>query len=307
MTHPIDPHEPAPEFMAHLEWQIRTAVRRERRLASPATGLRRLRTATAIAVAIIVGAAGGIASGQIQEARQRDMLVQSARGEEELLRTRLELARAEYEDARRRFEVGTAGRESLIAAELQVRAMETALQRLHVDLAEIRATSASPRNDLDAPLVDKRDFVRERLMLDLQTAQHELAAAERALKDVRERVSVGTASDTARLQAEADLAAAQERMQVLGSMVRLRQRFLRGELQADEVAMTQRRTELQLAHERAAREIQLARERLDQLRKRVEVGLAGQLEVKRAEIAILELELELRRIRTEIEALGRSR
>lgn len=307
MTHPLDPHEPAPEFMAHLEWQIRTAVRRERRLASPVNGLRRVRTATAIAMAITIGAAGGVASGQIQDARQRDMLMQSVRAEEELLRTRLELARAEYEDARRRFEVGTAGRESLVAAELQARAMETALQRLHVDLAEIQATSAGPRNDLDAPLVGTRDFVRERLMLDLQTAQHELAAAERALKDVRERVSVGTASDTARFQVEADLAAAQERMQVLSAMVSLRQRFLRGELQAEDLAAAQRRTELQLAQQRAAREIRLARERLDQLRKRVEVGLAGQLEVKRAEIAILELELELRRIRTEIEALGRSR
>ncbi|MEX2271408.1 MAG: hypothetical protein WD690_08065 [Vicinamibacterales bacterium] len=308
MIRPLDPHEPTPEFMAHLEWQIQSAIRRETRLASPVGGgIRRLRAAAAIAAAVMVGAAGGVASGQIQDARQRQGMIESARAEEQLLRTRHDLAKAEYEDARRRFEVGVAGRESLIAAEQQVRAMEAAIKRLQIDLAEIQATSAPPRNDLDAPLVGKRDFVRDRLMLDLELAQQALAAEERALAETRARVEVGTASDTARLRAEAEVLLARDRMQLLRSRIDLRQRHLRGELEAEALVAAERRTELQLAHVRAQREIALARERLTLLRRQVEVGLAGQLEVKRAEIAILERELELQRIRIELEALGRAR
>lgn len=308
MTRPLDPHEPAPEFTAHLEWQVQTALRRQMRLASPVrSGVRRLQAAAVIAAAVIVGAAGGVASGEIQDARQRDSLIQSARAAEALLSMRYELAKADYEAARRRFEVGVAGRESLIAAEQQMRAMEAAIRRLQMDLEEIAATSEPPRNNLDAPLVGKRDFVRVRLMLDLETAEQTLVAAERSLAEARKRVAVGTASDSVRLQAEADFTHAQEQMQLLRSRLELRDRYLRGELQAADLALAQRRAELTLAHERATRDIALGRERLELLRKQVAVGLAHQLEAMRAEIAVLEREMELQKIHAELTALGSRR
>lgn len=308
MTRPLDPHEPAPEFTAHLEWQVQTALRRETRLASPVrSGVRRLQAAAMIAAAVIVGAAGGVASGEIQDARQRESLIQSARTAEALLSMRYELAKADYEAARRRFEVGVAGRESLVAAEQQMRTMEAAIRRLQMDVEEIAATSGPPRNSLDAPLVGKRDFVRVRLMLDLEAAEQTLAAAERSLAEARTRVALGVASDSARLQSEADFAHAQEQMQLLRSRLELRDRYLRGELPASDLALAQRRTELTLAHERAGREIALERERLELLRKQVAVGLAHQLEVMRTEVAVLERELELQKIRAELAALGSRR
>jgi hypothetical protein len=293
--------------MAHLQWQIETAVRRERRLASPAHGGRRLRAVAIVAAALIVGAAGGVASGEMQDARQRASLVQSAQADAELLRTRYELAKAEYEAARTRFQVGMAGRESLAAAEAQMREMALAIKRLQVDMAEIVATSAPPRRDLDAPLVGQRDFVRDRLMLDLESAQQILVATEQALKETRARVAVGTATNTAQLAAEAEVVLAREQMQLLHSRLQLRERFLRGEVEALALATLQREAELTLAHQRAAREISLARARLDLLRRQVAVGVAEQIEVKRAEIAVLEREMELHKIRAELAALRRAR
>lgn len=303
MTFPVDPHEPRPEFVSHLEWQIRSAIRRETRLTAPVGGARRFRAAAAIAAALIVGVAGGVASGQVQDARQRQLLMLRASTEMQLVQTRYELAKAEYEQARTRFEVGLAGRESVSAAEQHVRAMQTELKRLQLNLAEVQATSAPPNDALDAPLVGQRDFVRERQMLDLMLAEQTLAAAEREMRDAVTRAGVGLASETARLQAEAEQLLARQRLQELKIQLDLRQQFLAGKVHAADLAIKQRHDALQLALQRAEQEIVLARAQLERVNKLADRGLVAQLEVKRAEIRILEREVELQRIRAELAAL----
>src|SRR5512145_2526886 len=111
---PIESHEPTPEFRAHLEWQIETALRRESRLVAPVTSPPgRWLAALVVVGALAVGGIGGVASERVQDARDRDRLIESVRSEQALAQLRVDLARADYQDARRRFEVGTADRESL--------------------------------------------------------------------------------------------------------------------------------------------------------------------------------------------------
>lgn len=308
MNPPAGSHEMTPEFRAHLEWQIESALRRESRFAVPISGaLRRLRAAVVVLAALALGSIAVVASGEVQDARQRDQLIESARAEEALVRLRLELARASYQEARRGFDVGTAGRESLEAAERQVRAMEAALARILLDIEEIRATSAAPRNDLQAPLVGQRDFVRDRLAVELETAQQALRAAEQTLAQARQRVDIGIAPPTAPLQAEAELAQARATMQLLRANLELRQRAVRGEIKAEEVASTLRRMELTLQRERVQRELEVARRRVEEVRRLVDTGLTTQLELKRAEVELLERELALQRLRRELAALGAGR
>jgi hypothetical protein len=308
MNAPMGAHEPRPEFRSHLEWQIESALRRETRFAAPvAASMPRLRAVLMIAAAVAIGGIAVIASEQVQDARQRDLLIESARSEEALVRVRLDLARADFQDARRRYEVGTAGPETVLAAERQMRSMEKELKRIQLDLEEIRATSAAPRNELNAPVVGQRDFVRERLALDLETAQHALVGAERAVAEARQRMEVGTAPPAARLAAEAELAQARARMQLVRAMLDLRSRALRGEIPPDDVAPTLRRTELTVHRERVQREIELLRRRVEEARSRVEIGLTSQLELKRAEVELLEREVELQRIRRELETLPAAR
>jgi hypothetical protein len=305
---PIESHEPTPEFRAHLEWQIETALRRESRLVAPVTSPPgRWLAALVVVGALAVGGIGGVASERVQDARDRDRLIESVRSEQALAQLRVDLARADYQDARRRFEVGTADRESLEAAERRLREMETALAKLQLDIEEIRATSAAPRSELDAPLVGDRDFVRERLALELENAQRALVAAERAVEDARGRVEVGTGTRAALLQTEAQLAQARSEMQRLRAMLDMRQRALRGEIKAEELARSVRRTTVTLQLERAQRELLIARQRVQELRRSVEVGMATPLDFKRAEVELLEREVELKRLREELEKLGARR
>lgn len=304
MNGPKESHEPTEEFRAHLQWQVESALRRETRFAAPAGAtMPWLRAALMMLVGLAAGGIGVMASAEVQEARQRDALIEAIQSEESLVRVRLDLARADYHEALRRLEVGTAGRETVQAAERQMRAMETALKRLQLDIEETRMTSAVPRNELNAPLVGQRDFVRDRLALELEAAQHALVAAEQAVDQARRRVEVGTGPPAALLQAEADVARARASMQRVRATLDLRQRSVRGEIGSDDLAPTLRRMELTFHRDRVQREREIARVLIEEMRRRVEVGLASQLELKRAEVELLERDVELQRIRRELEAL----
>ena len=308
MNPPGESHQITPEFRAHLEWQIASAMRRETRFAEPTAGRpSRLHVALVAVVALFVGGIAVAASGELQESKQRDLLMATANQEEGLVRMRVELARADLQEAQRRFETGVSDRQALLAAQRQLQAMEMALRRIRVDMEEIRLTSATPRNDLQAPLVGKRDFVRERLMLELDTAQRALAAAEEGVAQAQQRVSVGVAPRLAKLQADAELEAARERMQQLRIMIDIRERSVAGGMRVEELVAEQRRMELNLQHERAQREIELTKVRIQELRRLVEIGTASQLDLKRLEVELLEREVELKKIRQEIELLGAAR
>jgi hypothetical protein len=301
-------HDITPEFRAHLEWQVESALRRETRFAAPVgVPMARVRAIVALVAAFAIGGIAVAASGEWQDAKQRDLMIETARSEEQLARLRAQLAEAEYQEARKRFEVGAAGRETLQAAERQLRAMQAAVKRIAIDMEEIRATSVTPRNDLQAPLVGQRDFVRERLALDLETAQQALVAAELGVTEAQKRVEVGIAPRAAALAAEVDLAEARARLQQLQATIDLRQRLLNGEIKADETAATLRRLELTLQSGRLRREVELAGLRVEELRRLVEVGTTSQLELKRAEVDLLERRSALAQVMTELATLGKGK
>jgi outer membrane protein TolC len=305
MSQDIDTHAPSPEFRRHLEWQIESALRRESRFAAPVAQVRRLRAAVVLLAALAVGGLASVATGQVQDAQRRDLLIETARSEEQLARVRLELAQADYEQAMRGFEVGTVTREALLTAERQMRTMQAALEGVRIDLEEIRATASAPRNELSAPLVGPRDFVRERLQLELEAAQQVLIAAEQTVTETEQRVRIAIAPRTTLLQAEAELLRARARMLLATASIELRQRFLQGGIAPEQIAPTLRRTELGLQAERVQREVDLARARIVELRQLVSAGQATELDLKRAEVELLEREMQLQLIRTELEMLAR--
>ena len=298
-------HEPTNEFRAHLEWQIESALRRESRLNHPVGGrLTRLRSAAMIVAGFVVGGMAVAAAGELQDTRQRDVLIQTAKSEETLLRVRLDLARSEYDDARRRFEVGTTGRATLVEAEHRVHAMETAIKRQQIDIEEIQATSAAPRNELQAPLVGRRDFVRERLALDLAAGERALQAAEQALAEATKRFQTGLAPAAAKLQAEQESLRARATIMLIRAKTEQRQRFIAGLISAEQLTQTIRRLESTAERERVERELVVARTRVEEVRRLVATGLATAIDLKRAELEVLEREAELQRIRREIERLS---
>lgn len=301
-------HEPTPEFRSHLEWQIETAMRRESRLAEPVTGsapIGWLRTAVVVLVALAIGGAAGIASERVQDAQTRGQLIDNARSELALMQMRAEMARVEYQEARRRFESGAADSDAVARAERQLRAMESALNRLKLDIEETERTSAPPRNELNAPLVGDRDFVLDRLKLEIGTATQELAAAEEGVAKANARFHAGLVPPAALLQADSHLALAKHHMQELRLRSELRRKYLREQINAEELIASVRRAQLTLDAELTQQQLETAKRRLNDVRRQVEIGIATQLDLKRGEIEILELEVKLKNIQQQLAAMGK--
>ena len=301
-------HEPTPEFRSHLEWQIETAMRRESRLAEPVTAGGTsgwLRTAIVVLAALAIGGVAGIASERVQDVQTRNQLIENAKSELALMQMRVEMARAEYQDARRRFEIGAGHSDTVANAERQLRAMETALSRLKLDIEETERTSAPPRNELNAPLVGDRDYVRDRLRLELDTAQQELAAAEQGVAKARARFQAGLVPPASLVQADSHLALAKHHMQELRVRLELRQKYLQEQLSAEQLAASVRRVQLTLDAELTQHQLEAAKRRLGEIRRGMEIGTATPLDVKRAEIETLELEVKLKNIQQQLAAMGK--
>lgn len=308
MTGPMHSHEPTPEFRAHLEWQIETAMRRESRLAEPVTsaplgGLRRFGTAALVIVALAIGGAAGIASERVQDAKTRDQLTDNINSERALLKTRLDLAKAELQDAQRRFEVGAAGREILAEAQRRMSAAESALARLEVDAREIQQTSSAPRNELNAPVVGGTDFVRDRLRLELAAAERDLAAAEAVATQAKARLDVGMGNTAEVLRADTDRVIARHRLQQLQVRLELRDKFVNEQLTAEQLKQQIRHAELALDADLTRRQLAAAKARLDSLRALVEIGTMSPLDAKRAEVEVLELEAKFKLLQQKLSAV----
>jgi hypothetical protein len=308
MTGHAETPQMRPEFKAHLEWQIESALRRETRFADPATRqvsrLSRLTSALALLAAIAFGAGVVAAAEGMQEAKQRNALIDAVKSEEALARLRLQLAESNYQEARRKFEVGTATPDAVQAAEAELQTTLGRIKRLVLDMEEIHATAQAVRNDLQAPLVGQRDFVSERIQVDLQSAQAALVTAERAMANTKRRFDVGLATRITLLQAETDMAQARARLVELQETLELRRRALNGEVKKEDLASGLRRLELSSQQQSLERQLRLAQARVEEVRRQTAVGQASELDLKRAEVELLERQVELKQLQQELEKLA---
>ena len=299
-------HEPSPQFRAHLEWQIASALRRESRFDEPVR--HRWGSLSAVVMVLVAFALGGMAvaaSEQVQDARQKDRLIESVSAQEAMLKMRLDLARAEVQQAQRRVEVGMLEREKLLEIERQAQAIQALLAKLRLDKEEVSASAAPPRDDLDAPLVNGRDFVRERLLVEMQIARNDVAVQEALVAQAVRRLASGITTKIAMQQLEAELEQALSALRLLQGKIELRERALKGGMKPEEAARAQRQLELKISEARLQMEIELSRKQLQEMRRMVETGVATQIELKRVELQLLEKEVELQTLRRTIETLGK--
>ena len=300
-----DPHAPTPAFVASLERELLATLRRERTIASvPRRRMRDYMKAAAILViGLVFGAGTQLASAQVQESRQRSELERSASVDRELAAQRLLMARLEHERARREFEAGAISRQSLLAVAAAQRAAEMSVARIDLNLQEIRLSATPPRDELFAPLVNNRDFVRERLTLQTALAQQQLESAEATLAEQERMVAVGAAVPAS--ARELRLAARQARrdFEVRAQQLQLRDAFLKEQLEPDVVTRRAQRLELEAELRVLQQEVPLIESRLEVARQRHATGVGVELDVMRAAVELQEAKVKLLRASVELKAL----
>jgi dTMP kinase len=207
---------------------------------------------------------------------------------------------------RLKYDSGVIGREAFAAAQADLGRMESQLARVQLDLQEIRASAKAPRDDLPAPLVDGRDYVRARLEQALVAAQKELSAAEVEAEEVKRRALVGAAPRLRVLEAQAELARQKAEMQRLAGELDLRRRFLARELKPGEVALEAQRLQIESELRAVQMQRELADARLEKVKEAAKAGAAERVELLRAQLDAAEQQAALERAKRALQALPKS-
>jgi len=307
MTGTSDRHAPRPEFRAGLEHEVARALRRERRLATIRPAHRRFFSAAfgRLAAALAIGLFAGAAPAQVQEAQQRRTLLEAAKAEERLAILRMTAMDEELATGRRQVEMGMLSRESLAALEASRLAAQSRLQAAQLNIQEITATAAPPRNDLAAPLVGRRDFVRERLVLELGVADQELLVARQRMDQTARRHQVGVVTELELQAAHVAAEQARLRLEFLSHRVTLRNRFLREGLAPADLEHQAQLFEYHNRLDEARALLALATKRLDRVTQLHATGMSTRADLLRAELDKVEREMEISRLVREIEVLER--
>ena len=300
-----DPHAPRPAFVEALERDVLATLRRERTIVSPPSRRVRdyMKMAAILVVGLVFGAGTQLASAQVQEARQRSELERSASVDREVAAQRLLLARLEHDRARREFEAGAMSRQSLLAVAAAQRAAEMGVARIDLNLQEIRLSATPPRDELFAPLVNGRDFVRERLTLQTALAQQQLESAEAMVAELDRMVAVGAAVFASGKELRLVATQARRDFQVRAQQLQLRDAFLKERLEPDVVTRRSQRLELEAELRVLQQEVPLIESRLEVARQRHAMGIGVLVDVKRAELELMEAKLKLLRAAVELKAL----
>jgi hypothetical protein len=300
MTH-NDIHAPTPAFRTSLEAQLVSAYRAGNR-SEPRSRLARLfrtprwRTAVATAAGLLLGFGVEFAAGQVAEARQRSEVVATLTSQRELTALKLELVRAELQLTRRKFDTGVISQVSLLAAESAFRAQEAALTRIDLDLEEARLTSASPRDELWAPLVGSRDFVKERLRVEAQAKNQQITAAEAAVQEAQRGVQTGALAQTRLNELQIALTNARDDLDQVAEREILRRDCLEKHLTPDDVTRRLQRIGLEHDVRRARWALGLAQERWANVMEQFRRGMLSELDVKKSEVENLERRLQLEQL-----------
>jgi len=297
-TTTIDRHRPTDAFRDYLEGEVSLAFRRDR-------AARRLRLAAIVFISAGLGLTGGLARAQIRESTQRDSLLDAARADASLVQLRLQLLQAQLAQTQSAVAAGAALAESSRTLDLQVREMQAQLARAAANIDEIKASALPPRDELNAPLVNGRDFVRDRIQYRLMVLQADLQAAEAAQAEAARRVRVGAATEAANLDAELAVARARRDLAVAAERLSLRKEFLEKGTAIEQLTQRLEQMELKQNTSVAQSAMNLARQRAALMERLHSAGVAGDVEVLKAQLDLKERELELQQLVRRLKEVGR--
>jgi hypothetical protein len=294
-------HNPREEFVNQLEHHLRADLRRRDLAARAHTWMPRSRGALTLAIATVAVASLAVGGGVVAVAyetrlsEQRDQLLGNFEQRAIFAKQRLALATQQLREMEWRVSVGTEPQESVLDARFKVSEAEAELKSIELNLGEIRATGREPISALSAPLISGRDFVSERLRVEMSVPAAALEREKVLAQAVRSRFEVGLANATDVDTAETRTIELVSAVEVFQRKLGIRQTFLKGGVPAAVADLRGLEAESDLRRTALTRRIDLVRRRVRDLQSRIEVGTANPLNLAEAEMRLQELQLEMSR------------
>jgi len=283
-------YEPDNQFMEKLEWQLSSEYRRANRLKSSSGKIAVPRRMVAIAVTIgilMTGVAVTKAADYIKDSWRKKIEIARVETEVELMKVHLESIREMASDIKMRVSNGLIREDEYQAMKLAVENAELDYSRSLLNLAEVKLSGDTPRNELYAPLVGGRDFVSKRLELEKKEAKLAMEQLSIQQDRVKQLVEENLVQRDEMDMIQAEIANRKMKIDKIQQRIDLRARFLSGEITAQEVEIKDRMTG-------AERNLQLARVQVESLMKQMDrmQALKAQGTVSHTEVMQLQYALD---------------
>jgi len=292
-------HEPRAEFVERLEWRISSEARlRNRSIEARAwtPGSRAgvfVALVALVAVSMGIGGAAVAAAFQAKSNERRDLLATGFAQRVDLARQRVALAREAMQAAEQRVEVGLGLKTAVAEASAKVAEAEAQLASLELQLQEVRLTGQEPLDEIAAPLVSGRDFVGQRLQVELAAPRAALELEQLRLRDLRVRVEIGTVNPVELDVARSRVAEVEAAVEGLGRKIEIRRRFLRGEIARVEAELRVLESVAETQHRSLLPKVELAKRRVEDINAKVNVGLAQRVDLAEVTLQLRSLETDL--------------
>lgn len=297
-------HEPNPEFVAHLEWQLRTALQRQERFSTPVRRERggTMKLASVVLVSALMGAGGMAVKDEVQQSRAQEILLAQVETEIRLAELQVDAVGAQLHQIEARVEDQVEREDALLAARAAWTEATVHLERLRLDRDEIRVTGRAPDDALSAPLVDGRDFVRERLELELRVRDERLIPVQAQVARMARLRDAGIVPEQDVIQAQTGVRQATVDRDAIQERLDIRRRFVEGSVPGGEADAQAAMADAQrdLENQRLATEIVSLH--LMELERRAADGLVREGDVRQARLAVMQAQLaqELAELRIQL-------
>jgi hypothetical protein len=301
-----DKHEPDPRFIEKLEWQLSGELRRRNRSgASNRLSVRVIKVAAIMLVSVGLGAGAVEASQQIQESWRAELLQARLAVQVEIAHQRVQMQRETAEQTQEEVESGVREPRELGYAKLQVAKAESDLEIMELQLEEIRESGREPLGELSSPVVNGRDFVRERIEARIRV---KLVDLNRLRVDAERATSLTEAG----LTDESDLpgqgfavAAAELDLERLETQLELRQAYLDAEISAVEAELQVLQVEVENRIVLLNRQREYFQHQLEGLQDLAKTGLVNASVLTQGQLRMTEIEGWLRSAEAELQIIQR--
>lgn len=303
-------YEPDEQFVDRLEWQLSSEYRRTDRMkpASNKVAIPR----SVLALALIVGTlTTGVtvvkAAEYVRDSWKKKLEIARMETDVQIRKARLESSREMAAQVEERYAIGLIDENERLMMKYAVDRAELALKLSQIDLEEVYATGDVPDNSLYAPVVGSRDFVSERLQLEIEAAKLDYGLSQRQLQHAQQQVLTGIVREGELGSLQAAMAGGKGHIEKLQKELELRRRFMAGEVTAREVEIESR---LSAAQEKFL----VARQRMDLLQKQLErqkdlesTGMISSRELKQTQYVLKAAQAELKLAALEIQILEKAK
>jgi hypothetical protein len=301
-------YEPDSRFVERLEWQLASEYRRTNRL-KPSSGKvavpRRMVAVALLAGVLTTGVAVIKAAEYIKDSWRKGIEIARVGTEVQLKKAHLESTREMAARTESLASLGLIQEEESQVLKFGVEKAALDLDRSLLNLDEVKASGVAPRDELYAPVLGGRDFVSERLKIQIKEIERDLELLGSRLDRSKRLVEVGVVSRGDLDQIQAEIAARKAMIDETRKRIDLRKRYVAGEVTAQEVEIGDRMAV-------AEKDLRQAQTKVDSLMKQMErskaqeaVGLVSPGETSQLRYTLDAAQAELKLAALEVDVLGK--